>query len=297
MISPQPVYRGRFAPSPTGQLHFGSLIAAVASWLRARAEGGTWLVRIEDIDPPREMPGAAGDILETLAAFELVSDEPVLWQHTRHDAYAAALSQLRERDLAFPCWCSRADLLANGGLHLGACVAPPDATRAPAWRARVPASRVSFLDALAGEFGQALGEEVGDFVVRRVEGFYAYQLAVVVDDAFQGITEVVRGADLLDSTPRQLWLQEILGLPRPAYAHLPLALGPDGRKLSKADRSRPVDRDDPLPALRAALAFLGLPAALMSSPVPHDRLLHAAVAEFSLDAIPRPVLPVADDGR
>ncbi|MDC8015170.1 tRNA glutamyl-Q(34) synthetase GluQRS [Tahibacter soli] len=297
MSSPSPPYRGRFAPSPTGRLHFGSLIAALGSWLRARAAGGTWLVRIEDIDPPREVPGAADDILATLAAFGLDPDEPVLWQHARTDAYDAALASLRENDLAFACWCSRADLAAHGGLHHGACVAAPDASRAPAWRVRAPAQVVAFRDALAGDYAQHLANEAGDFVVRRVEGFYAYQLAVVVDDAYQGITEVVRGADLLDSTPRQIWLQRALGVPTPAYLHLPLALGPDGRKLSKTDSARPVDGDDPLPALRAALAFLGLPAPLLAAASSPPRLLRTAVDRFDLANVPRPVLPVSESGR
>lgn len=289
-------YRGRFAPSPTGRLHFGSLIAALGSWLRARAANGAWLVRIEDIDPPREVPGAADDILATLAAFGLVSDEPVLWQHARTDAYDTALAALRARDLAFACWCSRADLAAHGGLHHGACVAAPDAARAPAWRARVPAHVVAFHDALAGEYAQHLADAAGDFVVRRVEGYYAYQLAVVVDDAHQRITEVVRGADLLDSTPRQIWLQRALGIPTPTYLHLPLALGPDGRKLSKQDSARPVDGADPLPALRAALAFLGLPALLVATASSPSRLLQTAAAQFSLDRVPRPVLSLPEPG-
>lgn len=282
-------YRGRFAPSPTGRLHFGSLIAAVGSWLRARAAGGTWLVRVEDIDPPREIAGAAADILATLAAFGLEPDEPVLWQHARADAYDAALAQLRAHDLAFACWCSRADLAAQGGLHRGPCIAAADPSRPPAWRARVPAQTVAFRDALAGDYAQHLRDEAGDFVVRRVEGYYAYQLAVVVDDAYQRITEVVRGADLLDSTPRQIWLQRALGLPTPAYLHLPLALGPDGRKLSKQDSALPVDGADPLPALRAALAFLGVAAPIVAGATTCERVLRTAAGHFSLAAVPHPV--------
>lgn len=290
---PQP-YRGRFAPSPTGRLHFGSLIAALGSWLRARAEHGVWLVRLEDIDPPREVPGAADDILATLAAFGLESDEPVLWQHTRAEAYEAALETLRERGLAFACWCSRTDLAPNGGLHRGPCIAAPDPSRPPAWRARAPFEIVTFRDAIAGEFSQHLANEAGDFVVRRVEGYFAYQLAVVVDDAHQRITEIVRGADLIDSTPRQIWLQHALGVPTPAYVHLPLALGPDGRKLSKHDSAQPVDRDDPLPALRAALAFLGLPVDVLAGASSPEHLLHAALPHFALERVPRPVLPASE---
>lgn len=278
-------YRGRFAPSPTGALHFGSLVAALGSWLRARSRGGSWLLRIEDLDPPREIAGAAQGQIATLAAFGMASDEPVVWQHTRGEAYAAALAALSARGLAFPCWCSRSDLARNDGLHRGACLAAPDPARTPAWRARVPAARIGFDDALVGRYMQDLQNEVGDFVLRRVEGYFAYQLAVVVDDAWQGVSEVVRGADLLDSTPRQIWLQRELGLPTPAYVHLPLALGPDGRKLSKQDRALPVDAAEPLPALRAALRFLGLPPALCAAPGSVADLLRAAVPAFDLAAL------------
>ena len=260
-------YRGRFAPSPTGSLHFGSLVAAVGSWIRARSQDGVWIVRMEDLDPPREVPGAAQDILATLAVFGMESDEAVLFQSRRESAYAAAFARLDAAGHVFPCWCSRTDLESTGGIH-HACVALPDATRPPAWRLR---------------------DDAGDFVVRRVEGWYAYQLAVVVDDAEQGITEVVRGADLLDSTPRQIHLQRLLGYPTPEYLHLPLALDADGKKLSKQDRARPVDRTDPMPALRAAVAFLGQRVPQASSPAV---LLSAAAKEFDLAAL-RAVSPLA----
>lgn len=252
-------YRGRFAPSPTGQLHFGSLVAAVGSWLCAREAAGEWLVRMEDIDPPREVPGSARDILATLPAFGLVADGPVLFQSTRRAAYDAAFEQLRAAGEVFPCWCSRSDLASSGGLHRdGHCIAPPTDDRPPAWRLRVPDVEIAFDDALQGPQRQNLREVAGDFVIRRVEGCYAYQLACVVDDAFQGITEVVRGADLLDSTPRQIHLQRVLGLPTPTYLHLPLACDAEGRKLSKSAGAGAVDPADPMPVLRRALAFLGL---------------------------------------
>jgi len=273
-------YRGRFAPSPTGALHFGSLVAAVGSWLAARAAGGTWLVRIEDIDPPREVPGSAQDILATLAAFGLEADEPVVYQSRRAAAYSTAFETLQRQGLVFPCWCSRADLEPAGGVHRGACVATPDSSRQPAWRVRVPDVEIVFDDAIAGVQTHALSAD-GDFVVRRVEGWYAYQLAVVVDDAFQGISDVVRGADLLESTPRQIFLQRLLGLPTPRYAHLPLVLDADGRKLSKQDRALPVERAEPLPALRAALAFLGLADAGRDC-MDASSLLRAAAAHFEL---------------
>lgn len=280
-------YRGRFAPSPTGALHFGSLVAALGSWLRARRCNGHWIVRIEDLDPPREIAGAAQQQLTTLAAFGLVSDEPVIWQHDRHGAYAVALQQLVDQSHAFPCWCSRNDLQASNGLHRSPCIAAPDTRRTPAWRLRVPGGILGFDDAVLGRYEQHLVDDVGDFVIRRVEGYFAYQLAVVVDDAAQGITEVVRGADLLDSTPRQILLQRYLGLPTPHYLHLPLALDADGRKLSKQDSALPVQGDDPLPALRCALEFLGLPAARWRGITTIEPLLRAAIDSFDVAAIPR----------
>ena len=286
-------YRGRFAPSPTGPLHFGSLVAALGSWLRARAMQGAWIVRMEDLDPPREVPGAARDMLETLAAFGMESDEPVVFQSTRDAAYASAFARLRDADQVFPCWCSRGDLEPGGGLHRGACVAPPDPARAPAWRLRVPDMRIAFEDLLLGRQAQNLRASVGDFVLKRVEGWYAYQLAVVLDDAAQQITEVVRGADLLDSTPRQIHLQRLLGLPTPDYAHLPLVLDADGRKLSKQDRARPIDRADPLPALRAAAQFLGLGAFGGAASVP--QLLQGALRDFDLARIKKNATWAAPD--
>jgi glutamyl-Q tRNA(Asp) synthetase len=282
-------YRGRFAPSPTGLLHLGSLVAAVGSWLCARHAGGAWLLRVEDIDPPREVPGAAQAILQALPAFGLVADAPALFQSRRQAAYAAAFERLRASDQVFPCWCSRAQLAANGGIHRdGMCVAPPDPARPPAWRLRVPDVTIAFDDALQGTQRQQLRQEAGDFVIRRVEGGYAYQLACVVDDAFQGITEVVRGTDLLASTARQIWLQQCLGLPTPTYRHLPLVLDAHGRKLSKSTRAHPVDPAQPLPALRQALAFLEVPVA--ASARDPTALLHAALQQFDPARLPcRPV--------
>lgn len=288
-----PGYRGRFAPSPTGPLHFGSLVAAVGSWLCARAAGGAWLVRIEDIDPPREVPGAARDILETLAAFGMESDEPVLFQRDRTDAYAAAFDQLRKDGHVFACRCSRSELAAGDGVHPAQCGELSEAhrqlllSREPAWRVRVPEQAVAFHDAVQGDFTQHLAREVGPFVVRRVEGWFAYQLAVVVDDATQRITEIVRGCDLLDSTPRQIWLQNLLGYATPKYLHLPLALDAEGRKLSKQDRARPVDRHDPIPALRAALAFLGLRDTVASAGDTPSGVLQRALTQFDPQGIPR----------
>ncbi|MEO5561568.1 MAG: tRNA glutamyl-Q(34) synthetase GluQRS [Dokdonella sp.] len=252
------MYRGRFAPSPTGSLHFGSLVAALGSWLFARAAGGEWIVRMEDLDREREISGAAYDILHTLAAFGLESDGEVIHQSRRSDIYADALRNLASAGHAYRCWCSRSDLEPFAGIHPAECIAQPGA-RAPAWRVRVRDETVAFEDAIQGAITQDLRREVGDFVVWRAEGVCAYQLAVVVDDAAQAITQVVRGADLLDSTPRQILLQRLLGLSQSHYAHLPLALDHVGRKLSKQDRALAVDARDPLPALRAALHFLGQP--------------------------------------
>jgi glutamyl-Q tRNA(Asp) synthetase len=283
-------YRGRFAPSPTGPLHFGSLVAALGSWLRARTCGGIWVVRMEDLDPPREVPGAAADIIQTLTAFGMPSDEPVLYQGTRSHVYSAAFEALRGTGQVFPCWCSRSDLEADANIHR-ACRAGAAHDRAPAWRLRVPDVAIEFNDLLLGPQRQNLHDDVGDFVVRRVEGWYAYQLAVVVDDAAQGITEIVRGADLLDSTPRQIHLQRLLGLPSPGYVHLPLVLDADGRKLSKQDRARPIERADPLPALRAALRFLGQDEHRGASNV--RQLLQASLRDFDLARIKKNAAPAA----
>ncbi|TPG45555.1 tRNA glutamyl-Q(34) synthetase GluQRS [Rhodanobacter glycinis] len=278
-------YRGRFAPSPTGHLHFGSLVAAVGSWLCARQAGGQWLLRVEDIDPPREVSGSAASILAALPAFGLVADAPALFQSQRIQAYDAAFEQLRAANLIFPCWCSRSDLAGANGIHRdGHCIAPPHPVYPPAWRLRTPDIEITFDDALQGPQRQSLRKLGGDFVIRRVEGFYSYQLACVVDDAFQGITEVVRGRDLLDSTARQIWLQRCLGLPTPGYRHLPLALDAHGRKLSKSDQAFPVDPHAPLPALRHALAFLQLPAAPAACRV--DELLAHALANFDPTVLP-----------
>jgi glutamyl-Q tRNA(Asp) synthetase len=286
-------YRGRFAPSPTGPLHFGSLIAAVGSFLRARAQAGEWLVRIEDLDPPREVPGAAQDILATLAAFGMTPDRAPVFQSTREPAYRAALDELHRQNLVFACWCTRSDLEASDGLHRGTCVAAADPARAPAWRVRVPRATMAFNDLLQGEQAQQLERDVGDFVVRRVEGGFAYQLAVVVDDADAGISEVVRGLDLLDSTPRQIYLQQCLGLPTPAYLHLPLALDAQGQKLSKSDMAHPVDRLDPVPALRAALDFLGLDHAIRGVEPRVNALLTAGARHFELNRLRKNSAPCA----
>jgi glutamyl-Q tRNA(Asp) synthetase len=279
-------YRGRFAPSPTGRLHFGSLVAAMASWLCARQAGGQWLLRMEDLDPPRELVGAANSILAALPAFGLVADEPVLFQSRRRAAYDAAFEQLRAAGHLFACTCSRTELAAAGDFHVdGRCVGATTPGRAPAWRLRAPDLDIDFLDALQGPQRQNLRQQVGDFVIRRADGIYSYHLACVVDDASQQITEVVRGHDLLDSTPRQIWLQRCLGLPTPGYRHLPLVLDADGRKLSKSAQALPVDAGDPLPALRDAAGFLALPVTGRATTAP--AALAGMLACFDPDRLPR----------
>jgi glutamyl-Q tRNA(Asp) synthetase len=249
-------YRGRFAPSPTGPLHFGSLLAAFGSWLLARHAAGQWWVRIEDLDPPREVAGAAVDQLCTLDRLGLRSDAPVAWQSRRSALYQAALDRLLAQGLAFHCHCSRSDLAAHGGVHRR-CVATVDRAD-PSVRLRVDdGAIVAFDDGLLGEVRQDVAREVGDFVLRRADGCWAYQLAVVVDDADQAMTDIVRGADLLDSTPRQILLQRALGLRTPRYLHLPLIVDEHGHKLSKSAGALRVDAEDPLPALHLAWRALG----------------------------------------
>ncbi|KFN48026.1 hypothetical protein N790_06920 [Arenimonas malthae CC-JY-1] len=288
-MAPATPYRGRFAPSPTGPLHFGSLVAALGSWLFARHHGGEWLVRVEDIDPPREVPGAARRQLETLAAFGLVADQPPVFQSQRGELYAAALAGLLARGEAFECRCSRSELEAVGGIHR-ACVGT-GGDRQPAIRLRVPDEVLGFEDRIQGHFEQALAREVGDVVLRRADGFWAYQLAVVVDDGAQGITDVVRGADLLDSTPRQILLQRRLGLPTPGYAHLPLVLDAHGRKLGKSLAALPVDAADPGPALAAAWSFLGQDTAHWPGGLPPAKALGRALPAFDPARIPRHAAP------
>jgi glutamyl-Q tRNA(Asp) synthetase len=289
-----PRHRGRFAPSPTGPLHLGSLAAALGSWLMARHADGEWVVRVEDLDPPREVAGAAQKQLATLAAFGMESDAPVLWQSTRGEAYRAALDRLVAQGDAFPCLCSRADLAQAGGIHRGCVRAPSGRTRA--WRLRVPGDDVGFTDQVRGAYAQNLARDVGDVVLRRADGPWAYQLAVVVDDAAQGITQVVRGADLLDSTPRQIHLQRRLGLPTPAYAHLPLLLDASGAKLGKSLGAAALDDADPLPALRAAYGLLGQPVAALPERGTVDRALESARRNFDPALIPvaDTVLPGTD---
>jgi len=251
-------YIGRFAPSPSGALHFGSLLAAMASFLDARSQGGRWLLRMEDLDPAREPAGAADDILQLLDTVHLHWDGEVLYQSTRLAAYQDALQSLIDNGHIFHCLCSRKRVRALNGIYDGRCrhrtTAP---TRASALRVRVSDDTVSFVDAIQGRITQSLPEECGDFIVRRKDGLFAYQLAVVVDDAWQQISHVIRGHDLIDSTPRQLYLQQLLGLPSPAYAHIPVASNALGQKLSKQHFAAPLARTNAREHLHKALQFLG----------------------------------------
>jgi len=274
---------GRFAPSPTGDLHFGSLVAAVASYLQAKSSGGDWLIRMEDLDPPREVEGSAERIIRDLSNFGMLSDRPVLFQSKRTGAYERACRQLLNSGQAYWCGCSRADLPPTG-VYAGTCrEGIPSGKQARSIRVKVGNRTVRFHDRIQGEQSEDLGESVGDFVIRRADGLYAYQLAVTIDDAFQGITEVVRGSDLLDSTARQIHLQSCLGLFTPVYAHVPVVLNIDGSKLSKSSQSDPVRRHTPVEALRKALAFLG-------HEVPEKGLTETwkwAMANWSIDNAPR----------
>lgn len=272
-------YVGRFAPSPTGPLHFGSLVAALGSCLDARAVGGRWLLRMEDVDEPRCSSRAADDILRTLEACGFEWDGPVLVQSRRKTRYREILDGLKAAGQVYPCACTRRDLadatLAADGaaIYPGACRNGLPAGKKPrAWRLRVDDVPVCFDDEIQGQLCQSQAREVGDFVLLRADGCFAYQLAVVVDDADQGVTHVVRGADLLDSTPRQIFLQRCLGLPTPVYAHLPVAMNADGEKLSKQTRAPAVDAADPVPALFDALKFLGQQ--------PPPRLRRATTTDF-----------------
>lgn len=284
--------RGRFAPSPTGPLHFGSLVAAVASWLDARSASGEWLVRIEDVDTTRAVPGAADDILRTLEAFGLHWDGEVAWQSRRTHVYEEHLARLRAGGHVYRCRCTRKEIADSGVMGLegaiypGTCrglAIPPGPGLAE--RMIAPSQPVAFLDRAIGTVSQDVARDIGDFVVKRRDGLHAYQLAVVVDDALQGITDVVRGADLLWSTPRQILLQRALGFPTPRYLHFPVVTNEAGEKLSKQTGAEPIDPRDAPAILNDALAFLGRPPVEVSTP---QRMLAQAAREFVTNQAPGP---------
>ncbi|HEY6009496.1 MAG TPA: tRNA glutamyl-Q(34) synthetase GluQRS [Geobacteraceae bacterium] len=293
---------GRFAPSPTGPLHLGSLVAAVGSYLMARGSGGRWLVRMEDLDTPRVMPGMADDILRTLETLGLLWDGEIMRQSLRTEAYGAALDRLIRAGHVYPCGCSRAEIARissaphagdEGPVYPGLCrqgLLPGKTARA--FRVRVGDTPVAFTDRIMGSYRQVLSACCGDFVVKRADGPFAYHLAVVVDDADQGITQVVRGADLLSSTPRQIFLQQLLDLPTPAYSHLPLVTNPDGSKLSKRNNAvslaagRDLHRDGG-GLLLAALRFLGQAPPRSLSHADNGEIVAWGVANFDPGLLPR----------
>jgi glutamyl-Q tRNA(Asp) synthetase len=262
---------GRFAPTPSGDLHLGSLYTAAASYLDARAHGGRWLLRIEDLDRPRELAGAADRILRALEMFGFEWDGPVLHQRDRSEQYDAALRSLRERNLTFACCCSRLQL-EDEQRYPGTCRSRTAVAGAPAaTRLRIDPGYVSFEDRIQGVYRQEVSAAVGDIILKRRDQIFAYVLAVVVDDASQGVSHIVRGADLLDNTPRQIALQRLLGIAQPNYAHVPVLTEPDDSKLAKSRRSVQLSANSPLPQLLSIFSLLGL--------APPDSLRSGAVAE------------------
>ncbi len=297
-------YRGRFAPSPTGPLHFGSLVTAVGSYLEARSRGGEWLVRIEDIDTPRVVAGAADQILRMLEACGMYWDGEVVYQSRRYDAYQDALHALQGEGWLYPCICSRQQIAASamlgrdGSIYPGTCrhrLIMAHGSRY-ALRVRTRNEVIGYHDALQGHIQLNLEREIGDFILYRVDGIYAYQLAVVVDDAWQGITHVVRGVDLLFSTLRQIYLQQLLNYHTPDYLHLPLVVDAQGRKLSKQTQAEPVTLDHRLLSLVTALRFLGqdVPDALLQGNI--DSFWQWAIANWQRKRIPKNLFKIALKG-
>lgn len=281
-----PGYVGRFAPSPSGDLHFGSLISALGSYLRARASNGRWMVRIEDIDPPREVPGAADRILHALEHYGLHWDGPVLYQSQRHEAYRAVLAQLYQQGLAYYCTCTRQRIQHLGGVYDGHCRQRAMGPQHAALRLRQTQPVSGFHDRLRGwiDADPALAHE--DFIIQRKDGLFAYNLAVVVDDHAQHVNEIVRGADLIEPTVRQIALYHQLGWPVPAYLHLPLALNSDGNKLSKQNHAQPIPLGDPRPLLLQALRFLGqMPDAALRD-LSTEALLAHAIRDWQAEKVP-----------
>ena len=277
-------HRGRFAPSPTGPLHFGSLICAVASYLQAKANHGDWLVRMEDIDPPREPKGAADDILRTLEAYALFWDQDTVYQSTRSKLYEEYLFHLENQKLTYPCCCSRKQIRESSNQSSNPVY--PESCRGRSFSGKSPHSiriqteyqTIEFEDVVQGVFAQNIRKEVGDFILKRADGLYAYQLAVVIDDAEQNVSEIVRGSDLLDNTPRQIFLQQLLGFPQPRYAHVPIATI-NGDKMSKQTKAPAVLTHNPVATAVQVLKFLG-------QPVP-DNWQWASIEELWRWAIPR----------
>ena len=296
----KPAVCGRFAPSPSGRMHLGNLWSCLLAWLAARSQGGRMVLRLEDLDPDRCTQAWCDQVMRDLEWLGLDWDNEPVYQSRRTEAYRSAFTQLEERGLVYPCYCTRAERLAASAPHRSDGVAIYDGrcrrlspqereelsrTRRPAWRVEVPEETVSFVDRIQGLFSQNLAHECGDFILRRSDGVYAYQLAVVVDDAAMGVTQVVRGSDLLDSTPRQLWLQAQLSLPHPEYGHVPLLLSPGGRRLAKRDRDQELgelQRRYTAPELVGRLAHL---AGLIPEPAPVTP--EALLPQFSWSKLPK----------
>ncbi len=280
-------YVGRFAPSPSGPLHFGSLVAAVGSYLQARAQQGKWLVRIEDLDPPREVAGAAEDILKTLDTFGLHWDDQVIYQSQRHQAYRDALAQLKAQGLTYYCNCTRRQIQSAGDYYLGQCRNKSLGAENAALRLKTTSPVNLFNDQLHGDIdiNRALAEE--DFIIHRKDGLFAYNLAVVVDDIYQGITEIVRGADLIEPTGRQIYLYQRLGAAVPTFLHLPLVSNPGGDKLSKQNHAPSLNRAKVKPLLIAAFEFLGLPVIPELNDLSVEQLLQWGVDHWSIEILPR----------
>ena len=280
-------YIGRFAPSPSGELHFGSLIAALGSYLQARARQGKWLVRIEDIDPPREVPGAAETILRQLEHYGLHWDDDVLWQSQRHDAYRERLAWLYEQGLSYYCTCTRARIQSVGGVYDGHCRTLNNGPENAAVRIRQRTPVMHFADLLSGKISANQRLACEDFIIHRRDGLFAYNLAVVVDDHFQGVTEIVRGADLVEPTVRQISLYHQFGWSAPDYIHLPLAVNAQGVKLSKQNHAPALPGGDPRPVLIDALRFLNQNVTNEWQDLRIDELLDLAVAHWTLEAVPK----------
>lgn len=294
-------YIGRFAPSPTGPLHFGSLVAAVASYLDALSHQGSWLVRMEDLDKQREMPGAADEILHMLEAYGFEWQEAVIYQSQRFETYQSVLEQLIADDLVYPCNCSRKEIaaIAHAGIespvYPGLCRNGLSRQRkSHTWRLKTECAHLVFKDEIQGMFDHHMQRDVGDFILKRADGQFAYQLAVVVDDAQQGINHVVRGADLLNSTSRQILLQYYLGLRSPRYAHIPLAVSRGGQKLSKQNHATPLDKTDPAPSLIEAFRFLGIDTQHYVRSDSLTNLWSQALHDWNITQVsPRKALPIS----
>jgi glutamyl-Q tRNA(Asp) synthetase len=288
-------YIGRFAPSPTGPMHFGSLVTAVASFLEAKLNTGKWLLRMEDLDKPREIPGAADDILRTLDTYGFSWDGEVIYQSKRIEAYKEVLVEMQQKKFVYPCTCSRKviaesafDLGFEGTIYPKTCLynAPNTDTHA-AFRVKTSNEEIGFVDKVQDYFSQNIATEIGDFVIKRADGFFAYQLAVIVDDDYQGVTHIVRGSDLLDCTPRQIYLQQLLKYPTPVYTHVPIAVNTNGEKLSKQTLAKPISSQLEGQQLFSALCFLGQNPPLEMQNATLGELWRWGFANWSLAKIPR----------